>query len=130
MNADAARERGRKLFAAFDACQRRLIEAEIIMGQGRRNPEERARLAAVVRAIREWMHAANEVDVLSEFDADVQVFLRFLRHEAKEKALAEKTELPLRTRLFLESGVDVTAPPSKPTQYIDFDPERVLHPRY
>lgn len=128
---DECRVRGRQLFAAFDERQRRVLEAEVIMAQGRRNPEERHRLALTVRALREWMCAAKELGLLQEFSKEIRRFARYLQHEAREEALAAKVELPWRTRLFLESGTDVTVPTSRPTrQALDFDLDRVLHPRY
>jgi hypothetical protein len=126
---EECRQVGKRLFALFDTCQRRLIEAEVVMGQGRRNAEERGRLAAVVHSLRCWMHTAKELGVLKEFSKDANLFLNYLRHEIQEQAVAEKIRMPLRTELFLESGTDVAAPASKPVQHLDFDPDRVLHPR-
>lgn len=119
------RVRGHQLFAAFDERQRRLLEAEVIMAQGRRNPEERHRLALTVRALREWMCAARELGLLQEFSNEIRQFARYLQHEAREEALAAKAELPWRTRLFLESGEDVVTATRQPVQHLDFDVSRL-----
>lgn len=126
---EECRQEGKRLFTLFDACQRRLIEAEIVMGLGRRNAEERGRLAAVVHSLRGWMATAKELGILQEFDKEARLFLDFLRHQAREEALAAQVRLPLRTELFLENGTDVAAPASKPVQHMDYDPDRILHPR-
>jgi|SRR5579871_66459 len=119
------REKGRNLFAAFDERQRRVLEAEIVMAQGRRNPEERSRLAVTVRALREWMHGARDLGILPEFEREIRLFMSYLKYEADEAARAEKVGLPWRTRFFLESGEDVVTATRKPVQYLDFDFSRL-----
>lgn len=125
MTKEGCRQEGQRLFALFDTCQRRLIEAEVVMGGGRPNHGERARLRAIVQFLREWMHTAKELGILQEFDKEARLFLEFLRHQAREEALAAKVRLPLRTELFLENGTDVAAPTSKPVQHLDFDVSRL-----
>ena len=125
MTQEECRKEGKRLFALFDTCQRRLIEAEVVMGGGRPNHEERARMRAAVQSLREWMHTANELGILQDFEKEARLFLDFLRHQAREEALAAKVRMPLRTELFLESGADVAAPASKPVQHLDFDVSRL-----
>lgn len=121
---EECRSRGRNLFAAFDACERRLIEAEVVLGLGRKNAEERVRLRAVVAALRQWVPEAKELGLLPEFKTELRLLLKYLQHQAREETLAAKVRLPLRTELFLESGTDVAACTSKPVQNIDYDPTR------
>jgi|SRR5690348_5563363 hypothetical protein len=120
------REDGRKLFAAFQEQQRRIIEAEIVAGNGGRNAEERSRLRATVRALQAWVTEARELGIASEFQKDIKLFTAYLHHEAKEQALANKVEIPLLTSLFLE-GADVAAPVKKRAEPLDYDPERCIH---
>lgn len=123
----ACREKGKALFQGFDACQHRLIEAEVLSGG--KNYEERTRLRATVKAIREWVAEAKQLGILADFEREIRLFLDYLRYEADEAARAEKVELPWKIRLFIESGEDVTAAARKPVQYLDYDPDRCLHPR-